>query len=138
MRVSDEWISLGREVVADGQLGVLRRHLGLNRNSMAYLLQTTVAIYTSWEQNHSKKIRPATAARIGRFYYLAQRQMELLAEEDIKISLLMPLHHAITLLGVPQELMVKMYRRGDFEAVDLGILGLWLYEEDLEEIRELL
>jgi hypothetical protein len=136
--MSDEWVILGREVVASGRLEVLRRQLGLNRTSMAYLLQTTGPIYTTWERNRSVGLRLPTAARIGRFYHLALRQVELLDEEGIKINLLVPLHQAITLLGVPQELMMRMYRRGDFEAVDLGILGLWLYEEDLEQIRGLL
>lgn len=134
---SDEWVESGRWAVSSGSLQALRLRLGLNRNSMAYLLQTTVAIYTSWERD-SVNLRSTTAARIGRFYHLANKQLELLEEEDIKINTLTPLHHAITQLGVPQELMMKMYRRDDFEAVDLGILGLWLYEEDLEEIRGLL
>lgn len=136
--LSEEWINAGRKAVANGDLEIVRRHLGLNRNSMAYLLQTTVGIYTSWERNRSIRLRPETAARIGRFHHLAQRQLELIEQDGIKISLLTPLHHAITQLGVPQELMLKMYRRGDFEAVDLGILGLWLYEEDLEQIRDLM
>lgn len=131
-----EWIDLGRKVVAEGRLEELRHRLGLNRSSMAYFLQTTVAIYTSWERRPDIVLRPTTAARVGRFYYLAQRQWDLMKEEGVEIGQLIPLHHALTQLGVPQELMLRMYRNGVFHAEDLGILGLWLYEEDLDQIRE--
>jgi hypothetical protein len=136
--VTEEWASLGRQVVADGLLQRMREHLGLNRSSMAHLLQTTPTIYTGWETKPDTVLRPHTAARVGRFYHLAMLQLELLEADGIKLSLLIPLHHALNLLAVPQELMMKLYREHKFEAEDLGILGLWLYEEDLEEIRGLL
>lgn len=131
-----EWTDLGRSVVADGRLEELRHRLGLNRSSMAYLLQTAVAIYTSWERRPEMTLRPATATRVGRFYHLAELQWDLMKEEGIDIKQLIPLHHALTQLGVPQELLLRMYRNGAFHAEDLGILGLWVYEEDLELIRD--
>lgn len=129
-----DWIAYGRAVVANGDLRRLRKELGLNRSSMAELLQTSVVTYTSWE-SRTVTLWPTTAGRIGRFYHFAHKQLTLLYDHGIKMRNLVPLHHATTVLGVPQELLVKRYREHAFDAEDLGILGLWLYREDLERIR---
>jgi transcriptional regulator with XRE-family HTH domain len=129
-------VTMGREVVADGSLRRLRKRLGLNRSTMAELLQTSTITYTQWERKRGITLWPSTAARIGRFYGLAQRHYELLTEAGVALSDLVPIHHAATLLGCPQELIMKRYRAGVFDGEDLGILGLWLYREDLERIRK--
>jgi hypothetical protein len=36
-----------------------------------------------------------------------------------------------TLCGIPQELLLRWYRDGTFEAVDLGILGLWVTKDEM-------
>jgi hypothetical protein len=104
---------------------------------MAELLHTSVVTYTSWEERPGITLWPSTATKVGRFYRLATKQLELLHEDGIEVDKLIPLHHATTLLGIPQELLLRRYREGVFDAEDLGILGLWLYREDLERIREL-
>jgi hypothetical protein len=103
---------------------------------MAELLQTSTITYTQWERKKGITLWPATAARIGRFYGLAQGHYAVLTQAGISLSDLVPIHHAATLLGWPQELIMKRYREGAFDGEDLGILGLWLYREDLERIRK--
>lgn len=132
-----EWLDLGRKVVANGDLKQLRLELGLNRSSMAELLRTTMANYDAWEQGNVR-LWPTTAERVGRFYSLAQTHLALLREAGIRFQEMVPLHHATIALGVPQELLLKRYREGSIDAEDLGILGLWIYKEDLERIREVL
>jgi len=134
--LSTEWMDLGRTVVANGDLKKLRKRLGLNRSSMADLLSTSFITYKAWEENRDVKLWPTTAMRIGRFYRLAHTHLELLEEEGINLKRLLPLHHATIALGMPQELVLKRYREGRIDAEDLGILGLWLYKEDLERIRD--
>jgi hypothetical protein len=132
-----DWEELGRKVVADGDLTRLRKTLGLNRSSMSELLQTSVVTYTQWEYG-GVRLWPTTAERIGRFYHLAHNHLDLLNEAGIPMSELIPLHHATRTLGVSQGLLLKRYREGVVDAEDLGILGLWLYKEDLERIRDVL
>lgn len=132
-----DWEELGREVVAEGDLTRLREALGLNRSSMSELLRTSVVTYTQWEQGNVR-LWPTTAERIGRFYHLAQNHLDLLNKAGIPIKDLIPLHHATRTLGVSQSLLLKRYREEVIDAEDLGILGLWLYKEDLERIRDVL
>lgn len=119
-------VRLGREVVAKRRLQPLREALGLTRSAMAELLNTSIFTYSSWEKRPEIAVWPSTAGRIGRFYEAATRQLELLHDEQINIEKLMPLHGAASVLGVPQEVLFKRYREGHLEALDLGILGLWV------------
>lgn len=129
-------VELGRSVVALGDLQQLRTDLGLNRNSMAELLHASWNTYAAWEDRPSVKLWPQTAARVGRFYRMAKIQLDLLHADGISIEELMPFDHLSAHLGIPHELLLRRYREGSFEAEDLGILGLWVYREDLDKIRE--
>lgn len=128
----------GRALVSKQELRQFRKQLGLNRSSMAELLQTSIVTYTQWEARPTVRLWPVTAERIGRFHRLASRQLADLHAHGIRMENLMPFHHATTVLGVPQELLLRRYREGSFEAEDLGILGLWVHESDLERIRKIL
>jgi hypothetical protein len=130
-----EAIALGREVVKRGQLLQLRTRLGLTVNAMAELLHTVWPTYKTWE-TRPVVLRAKTAARVGRFYDQATAQLEMLAEDGIHVHELVPFHIVATLLGIPQEQLLYRYRNGEFEAVDLGILGLWLYQSDLDGLKE--
>lgn len=126
----------GRELVATGKLQQLREHLGLSRNAMADLLHTSLRTYTSWEQRSGDvTVRPATAGRIARFYVAAARGIGLLGEAGYNVKDLMPFHLVATHLGIPQELLLRRYREGQIEAIDAGILGLWIRRESLEYLQ---
>jgi hypothetical protein len=71
---------------------------------------------------------------VGRFYRFATKELEILEDDGIQLSKLMPLYLAAATIGVPQELLLSWYRQGNFEAVDLGILGLWVHRDDLAEV----
>jgi hypothetical protein len=49
---------------------------------------------------------------------------------------LVPLHIAASTLGLPQEVLLQWYRNERFEAVDLGILGLWIHRDKVQEIAQ--
>jgi len=134
----DEMAELGREVVLNGQLADLRKHLGLSHSAMAELLSTSNSVYKSWETKPPHRMWGSTAERIGRFYTTAMRQVQDLYDHEIPIDDLMPLFAAASALGVAQELLLKFYRENKFHAEDLGILGLWVYREDLQSIGQLL
>jgi DNA-binding XRE family transcriptional regulator len=125
---------LGRRVVAQGHLVRLRETLGLTPTGMAEILHTTTLTYRSWESNKVARLWDSTAERVGRFYLHAERQLDMLAEDGIDISGLMPLSIAAGLVGVSQSLLLKMYREDAIHAVDLGILGLWVDEHELDAI----
>jgi len=129
-----EAIELGRQVVRDGSLRRLRERLGLSPNAMAELLQTAWPTYKTWE-TRPVTLRSQTAARVGRFYHAATLELELLGEEGIVLHELVPFHIVATLLGIPQEQLFYRYRNGEFEGMELGILGLWVHQADLDEMR---
>ncbi len=132
--VRNDDIELGRAVASDGRLATLRGRLGLSRQAVAELLHTSTLVYTSWEKR-AVRLWPQTAERVGRFYRIASEELQLLEDDGITLSKLMPLYLAASTIGVPQELLLQWYREGKFDAVDLGILGLWVHRDDLAELQ---
>lgn len=131
----DEAVRLGREVVLTGELRRLRENLGLSPNAMAELLYIAWPTYKAWEAR-PVHLRERTAARVGLFYKNAMLQLSHLAEEGISIQEMVPFHIAATLLGIPQEQLFYRYRAGEFTGIDLGIVGLWIHRDDLDELRK--
>lgn len=129
--------SYGRRAWENGELLRMREHLGLTHNAMAEFLGTSQATYKTWETG-SVRMYASTFQRIGRFLLHAYRQLDWLAQHDCDISELMPLHKVAGQLGVPHEILMSRYREGLFTADDLGILGLWVDREDVEQIAECL
>jgi len=119
-------VEYGRMVVQEGGLKVLRELLNLSRNAMAELMYVAVDTYTNWEIWPEAKLWPQNAGRIGRFYRNAMFQVEYLIEEGIDPRTLMPLHQLAVVTGTAQEILTKRYRNGQLDAIDLGILGLWV------------
>lgn len=131
---NDEAARLGREVVANGDLKDLRKTLGLTKFAMSELLQVAWPTYANWERR-PVKLRRETAIRVGRFYHNATLELETLTEHNINIKKMVPFHVVATYLGIPQEQLLYRYRNGEFPATDLGILGLWMSQGDLAELR---
>ena len=131
----DEMIKLGREVVTNGRLRLLRERLSITRSAMAELLHTNTVTYASWERKPEMSLRPATAERVGRFFYAATKELELLDLEGYEIGTMIPFHVVATKLGIPQELLVQWYREGKVEATDAGIFGLWIDGTELARLR---
>jgi hypothetical protein len=129
----DDDVELGRAVAMDGRLAKLRSQLGLSRQAMAEYLHTSTIVYANWEAR-TVRLWPSTAGRVGRFYRFATEELRILEDDGIELSKLMPLYLAAATIGVPQELLLSWYRDGHFEAVDLGILGLWVHRDDLAEV----
>ena len=99
---------------------------------MAELLHASPVTYISWEERpNSVRLWPSTAERISRFYASAMRALEEMEKMGVGVDQIIPLHLAATYSGIPQELLMKWYREGHFDAVELGILGLWLYRNDM-------
>lgn len=127
---------LGRTVVADGRLRKLRESLNLTKAAMAELLHTTPQGYAKWEEFPGTNLWPSTAVRVGRFFTLASAELEYVRTElGQDMTNLMPLYMASTGLGIPQELLLKYYREHRFEAVDLGILGLWVHVDVFADLK---
>lgn len=127
----------GRRAWENGELLAMRERLGLSHNAMAEFLGTSQATYKTWEAGSVNMYR-STFERIGRFLLHAYRQLDYLAEYDCDISTLVPLHKVAGQFGIPHEILMARYREGLFSADDLGILGLWVDREDVEQIAECL
>lgn len=131
----DDLIELGRAVVGDGRLADLRAHLGFSTTYMAEVLMTNVATYRNWERRPTTKLWDITALRVGRFFTSAHEAVVQLEEDGTDLSNLTPLHAIAPKLGITHEVLLQRYRRGGFEAVDLGILGLWVEKSQLAKIK---
>lgn len=129
---------LGREVIRNQRLLALREQLGLSRTSMADMMHVTRSIYKHWEEHPDVNLKPESAVRIGRFFHHATNQVTALNADGIKLSELLPFHLVSTQLGVGQEVLLRRYREGAFAAEELGMLGLWVYREDLNYIAGVL
>ncbi len=132
----DGYVLLGRDIVRDGRLRDLRLKLGLTMNAMAEMLHTSRPTYRSWE-TRDVNLRKTTVERIGRFYYQATQELLVLAEHGVSLTDLLPIHVVATLLGVPQEHLFNRYRNGEFEAIDIGILGLWIAKPEVSRLRQM-
>lgn len=127
---------LGRNIVTDGRLKELREKLGLTRSAMAELLHTSTVSYTTWENKPGVNLWPETAEKLGRFYSNAVSELAYIYDcLGIEVSDMMPLYLASTALGIPQETLLSRYRNEEFEAEDLGILGLWIRRDVLDSLR---
>lgn len=130
----EEAIRIGRWAVSSGKLRELREAIGLTRYAMAELLQVAWPTYSNWE-SRPVNLRRETAGRVGRFFHVAVHELEILQQNGIDIRGMVPFHVVATMLGIPQEQLLYRYRNGEFEATDLGILGLWMFQSDLDELR---
>jgi hypothetical protein len=101
---------------------------------MAELLHTAPPTYASWERNRVN-LRRQTAERVGRFYSFAMIELQLLDQYGLSDGRLVPFHVVATLLGLPQEQLLRRYREQEFEAIDAGILGLWVPIETIQKLR---
>lgn len=131
---TEEAVQLGQDVIDDGRLKDLREQLGLTRFAMAELLQVAWPTYANWEKR-PVRLRKLTAGRVGRFYKIANLELGVLRDHSINIRDMVPFHVVATYLGIPQEQLLYRYRNGEFEATDLGILGLWIFQSDVDELR---
>lgn len=126
----------GRTVIATGLLTELRIRLSLTRNAMSELLHTSPITYATWEDRPSVRIWRETAIRVGRFHLRAMEELKVLADEGVDLTGLIPFHMAATALGVPQELLLRRYRSGQVDAVDAGLLGLWVSLATMEVLND--
>lgn len=125
---------LGRQVVRDGLLLPLRMRLGLSSSAMAVLLYASPITYKAWELRPDTRVWGATANKLGRFYRAAMAQLAAADEEGIVLEDKIPFHLAATLLGLPQELLLRRYRDGEIPATDMGLLGLWVDRADMKKV----
>jgi hypothetical protein len=132
---SEALVDLGRAVVADGRLKILRNRLGITRSAMSELLYTNMVTYANWERRPDVNLRRGTAERVGRFYFNALNQLETLEREGHDPLEYVSLGVVSTLLGVAQEVLFQWYRDDKVKALDAGILGLWVHRKDLAELR---
>jgi transcriptional regulator with XRE-family HTH domain len=135
MVTEEDYTRNGRMIISGGLLTELRTRLGLTRNAMSELLHTSPITYATWEDRPDVRIWASTAARVGRFYERAIKELNLLTEQGYELEDLVPFHLAATMLGVPQELLLRRYRDGEVDAVDAGILGLWVAPAVVEALK---
>lgn len=127
----------GRIIAESGDLRRLRERINLKPAAMATLMGVSPLTYSSWErasESQRRRMWIATAEKIARFHNAATRQLDLLEREGIDLTSLIPYHLAATLLGIPQELLIKWYREDRATATDLGVLGLWMDRAELERL----
>ena len=116
------------------QLKELRDVLGLSLHAMAELLYTSQQTYRGWEGGAQP--RKEGRARIETFIESAHAQLDRLQESGWNLAGLVPLSVASSMLGVPHETLFHAYRDSKYRAFDLGILGIWVGEDELDAILE--
>lgn len=127
----------GRDIVLYGRLQDLRDRLGLTMSAMATLLSMSPITYKACEDpQYAGRLNRSTAERLGRYYWLIHRQLDLLAEDSISLDDLLPMSVVARTSGLPQEVLMRWHRDGVIATEDLGVLGLWVYRDDLEKIGE--
>ena len=128
----------GRWLVTQQWLVETRERLGLTRTAMAELLHVAPPTYNRCEDEPAfgRRIWRETAERIGRFFYLTEITLDELERFGIDFSHLIPFHVVAVKTGVMQEVLMRWYRAGEIHAEDLGVLGLWVHQEDLHLIQE--
>lgn len=129
--------ALGQAVATDGRLHTLRKTLGLSRAALAELVHVSSLAVRNWETDNRVTLWPDIAERVGRFYTAATLELEVLHNElGVDIAGYVPLYIMSTKLAMPQETLMEWYREGIFDALDLGILGLWVHRDAATEIKE--
>lgn len=121
--------NLGRKVLKDGRLTALRDRLGWSRNAMAEALLISPITYSAWEAYPDTRLWSSTAKRVGAFYEAASGILE-----TVDVSDMVPFYYLASILGIPQEELMRRYRNGDYHAEDLGSLGLWISRDDYDRI----
>jgi DNA-binding XRE family transcriptional regulator len=114
------------------QLQQLRHGLNLSCHAMAELLYTSQQTYRAWEAGAQP--RTEARARIETFLKSANEQLQRLADKGVTLNGLVPLNVASSMLGVPHETLFHGYRDAKFAALDIGVMGIWVHEEDLDTI----
>jgi transcriptional regulator with XRE-family HTH domain len=128
-----ELVRAGRKAILQNDLLRIRQRLGLSQNAMAEFLYVAPNTYKNWEESEAQP-RAQAAERIARFVSNAELQLEWLADNEVNIGDLLPLNLAASSMGVPHEILLRLYRNGGFEAADLGLLGLWVHRSELNNI----
>ena len=122
-------------MIQSDQLMSLRKRLGLTRNAMSELLHVSPITYASWEDRSDVRVWRSIAIRVGAFYEHALDALSLLEADGLSVAGMMPFHLLATQLGIPQEMLLDRYRDGEIEAVDAGILGLWVSPDVVAALR---
>lgn len=119
--------------VTGAQLLAIREKLGLTSGAMASLLYISPMTYRRWEEDGTNsRTWSKLTEQLDRFYVAAINQLEVIEAQGIDMEGLVPIHMASRQLGTPQEVLFHRHRRGELDAVDLGVLGLWIHKDDLE------
>jgi transcriptional regulator with XRE-family HTH domain len=122
-----------REPTIHDKLRDLRMRLGLTEHGMAELMYTSQQTYHNWETGQTR-LRKSSEEKINAFIASADNQLAELAQLGVGVDHMVPLNIAAALLGVPHELLFHGYRDNLFQADDLGILGIWVDNADLDKI----
>jgi hypothetical protein len=104
---------------------------------MAEFLHTTIKNYSRWERDPETKLWATTSQRIGRFHRMALAALDALEQDGISIEGLVPFHVVTREIAMPHELLLRAYRQGTIEAVDMGILGPWIDRKQLTKLRKM-
>lgn len=138
VRTSVEHEQYGRNIITSSELLPLRNELGVSRTAMAEILRLSPITYYHCEDNpqFGTRIWSGTAQRVGRMCWLTRITLNHLYEDNVDIRRLTPFHRLPVKTGWPQEVLLNWYRQGRIAAEDLGILGLWVHDDDLHLIAE--
>jgi hypothetical protein len=136
MKTPAEHEQAGRDLVVTRNLVKLRNRLGFTRTAMAELLDLSPITYYRCEDQPliGHRIWRTTAVRLGRFAYLAEITLRELEYMGTPIQALTPLRQVAVETGWTQEVLFNWYREEKITCWDLGILGLWVHDEDLHLI----
>lgn len=126
-------IKLGISSVVTGDLRRLREKVGLSRNAQAHLMEVTPDALKRWE-DAEQGMNSQSAARVGEWYWAAQRVVEEIEREGIKFEDLVPLSTASQYLAMSADEVLEKCRTGSLQCEDLGVLGQYIYRSHIPRL----
>jgi DNA-binding XRE family transcriptional regulator len=124
---SGDLAKLGYRVVMSGELGDLRRKVGISRNAQARLIGVDEDSLPKWESLR-RAMNIETAVRIGEWFWAAERAIEDI--EPIDFTRLIPAARAAQHFGIRAEEVDKVIKQRNLRHESLGVLGLFIYRSE--------
>lgn len=126
----------GRRIVANGLLFQVQARIQFSDTMMAEMLYVAPGTYKQWIRNPGTRLWDETAVRVGRTYDDVIRILAEVREDRIPIDTMVPLHKVAMILGMPIEVLGTRWRAGDFDGVDLDLIGVWVPEVEVRRLQK--
>jgi hypothetical protein len=121
---------LGYEVTVSGDLAALRAKTRLTKNTFARMLGISIGALNGYE-DLTRAMSKNVALRIGEWYWGATLVLASALADGIPVHAMIPSAQAAQYLNMTLEDLEAACVLGTLRAESLGVMGWYLYAEDL-------